>query len=282
MLPLELSARSRTNSVRSHRASISEVSSSSILVAGSERKYSSAFIVTNHPDTHAEPQWMPFALRWYFITITAGLSVALAATVFALYWHSHHNNGLCTGDSAMPGWKFVPTLIAVLYTQLTAMIFGAVKATEPFAKMAKTKGRVPVAHYTLLEKTKPWWTTLARGFQKRRNGGLWNWAVILSCSIYILAILGISPISAALLGTKEVLQTSSEVLVQLEMRNGSTLHPLAERDLSAGAPVRNREASGLYSGLLFAPLFHPIFVPSHLCSICLLLAGRPHIGCLSR
>jgi hypothetical protein len=37
-------------------------------------------------------------------------------------------------------------------------------------------------------------------------------------------------------------------------------------NLSAGAPVRNREASGLYSGLLFAPLFHPIFVPS-VCSL---------------
>jgi hypothetical protein len=39
--------------------------------------------------------------------------------------------------------------------------------------------------------------------------------------------------------------------------------------LSAGAPVRSREASGLYSRLLFAPLFHPIFVLSDLCpSVC--------------
>jgi hypothetical protein len=40
---------------------------------------------------------------------------------------------------------------------------------------------------------------------------------------------------------------------------------------------RSQEASGLCSGLLLAPLFHPTFVPS-LC----LLAGRPYIGCLSR
>jgi hypothetical protein len=105
------------------------------------------------------------------------------------------------------------------------MIFGAVKRTESFAKMARTNGRIPVAYYTLLEKSKPWWTTLARGFQKRRNGGLWNWVIILSCSIYILTILEISPISAALLRTKEVPQTSSELLVQLGMRNGTTLHP---------------------------------------------------------
>lgn len=48
--------------------------------------------------------------------------------------------------------------------------------------------------------------------------------------MYILAIAGKSPISAALLGTKEVPQISPEVLVQLEFRNGSTLHPRAERD----------------------------------------------------
>jgi hypothetical protein len=155
MLPLESSARPRTNSVRSLRASISDVSSPSILEPSSKREYLSNFVVTNWPNTRADPQWMPFALRWYFITITAGLSVIFAATAFALYWHSHKNNGLCSEESAMSGWKFVPTLIAVLYTQLTAMIFGAVKRTEPFAKMARTNGRIPVARYTLLEKSKP-------------------------------------------------------------------------------------------------------------------------------
>jgi hypothetical protein len=246
MLPLESSARSRTDSVRSHRAFISEVSSPSILMPGSKRRHSPGLIVTSYPDTHADPQWMPFALRWYFITITAGLSVAFAATVLALYSYSNNNNGLCTEESAMPGWKFVPTLIAVLYTQLTAMTFGAVKRTEPFAKMARTDGRVPVARYTLFEKTKPWWTTLVRGFQKRRNGGSYNWVIILSCSIYILAILGISPISAALLGTKEVLQRNPEVLVQLEMRNGKTLHPRAERTTylqTMGAILQNYSTS---------------------------------------
>jgi hypothetical protein len=230
MLPLEPSVRSRAISIQSLRASISAVSDPSILERSSKGKCLSDFTVTTKPYIHADPQWTPFALRWYFITMTAGISITFAATVFALYWRSHRNNGLCSEESAMPGWKFVPTLIGVLYTQLRAMIFGAVKRTEPFAKMARTDGRIPVARYTLLEKTKPWWTTFARGFQRRRNGGSWNWVLILSCSIYMLAILGISPISAALLGTKEVPQTSSEVLVHLEMRNGTTIHPWAERE----------------------------------------------------
>jgi hypothetical protein len=189
---------------------------------------------------------MPFALRWYFIIIPAGLSIILAAIVFALYRHSHNNNGLCAEDSAMPGWKFVPTLIAVVYTQLTGMVFGAVKRTDPFAKMAKTSGRIPVARYTLLEKTKPWWTTLARGFQRKRNGGSWNWVTILSSSLYILAILGISPMSAALLGTKEVHETIPEALVHLTMRNGSIIQPRAERDTylrTMGAIFQNYSTS---------------------------------------
>jgi hypothetical protein len=246
MLPLEPSVRSRAISIQSLRASISAVSDLSILECSSKGKCLSDSKVTTKPDIHADPQWMPFALRWYFITMTAGLSITFAATVFALYWRSHRNNGLYTEESAMPGWKFVPTLIGVLYTQLTAMIFGAVKRTEPFAKMARTDGRIPVARYTLLEKTKPWWTTFARGFQRRRNGGSWNWIIILSCSSYMLAILGISPISAALLWTKEVPQTSSELLVQLEMRNGSTLHPRAERDTylqTMGAILQNYSTS---------------------------------------
>jgi len=189
---------------------------------------------------------MPFALRWYFITTAAGFSITSAAITFALYQYSHNNNGLCAEDSAMPGWKFIPTLIAVVYTQLTGIILGAVKRTGPFARMAETNGRIPVARYTLLEKAKPWWKTLHRGFQGRRNGGSWNWVTILSCSIYILAILGISPMSAALLRTEEMHQTSSETLGRLEMRNGLMVQPRVERDTylqTMGAIFQNYSSS---------------------------------------
>jgi len=170
----------------------------------------------------------------------------ITLVISLLYWRSHKNNGLGSVDAAIPGWKFVPTLLAVIYTQLTAVILDAVKRTESFARMAKPEGRVPVARYTLLEKTKPWWTTLAQGFQKKRNGGSMNWVLILSCSIYILAILGISPISAALLDSKEVQQTSPAALVRLAMPNGSMLHPRAERNTylrTMGALFQNYSTS---------------------------------------
>lgn len=35
------------------------------------------------------------------------------------------------------GWRFTPTLIAVLYAQMTVILFEDVKRTEPFARLAK-------------------------------------------------------------------------------------------------------------------------------------------------
>lgn len=172
---------------------------------------------------------MPLALRWYFVAVPASLAIVLAAVVFALYWHSHNNNGLGPEDSAMFGWKFVPTLIAVIYTQLTSMVLGALKRTEPFARLARSIKHIPVARYTLLEKSKPWWTTLSHAFQKRRNGGSRNWAMILSCLAYIVAIIGISPMSAALLGTDEVQQSEAETFTRLTTRRDSALNPRADR-----------------------------------------------------
>ena len=197
-------------------------------------------------DVPADSQWTPFVLRWYFIVIPITLCIVFAAVVTILYWVSHKNNGLCSEDSAMPGWKFVPTLIAVVYTQLIVTIIAAVKRTEVFARMAKPMGKVPVARYTLLEKSKPWWTTLAHGFQRRRNAGSWSWVVILSCIAYILAMLGISPISAALLTTKEVQHSKSEATTQLIPRNGSTIAPRVERDTylrTMGAIFQNYSTS---------------------------------------
>lgn len=68
-------------------------------------------------DVPADSQWTPFVLRWYFVVIPIISSIVFAAVVTILYWVSHKNNGLCSEDSAMPGWKFVPTLIVVIYTQ---------------------------------------------------------------------------------------------------------------------------------------------------------------------
>jgi hypothetical protein len=231
-------------SERSEDASVSSMSDQSLQDqkgSATAQKTEKAF-----SDARADSPWSPFVLRWYFVAIPITLSIVFAAVVSILYWVSRKNNGLCSEDAAMPGWKFVPTLFAVVYTQLTAMILAAVKRTEPFARMARPEGKVPVARYTLLEKSKPWWTTLTHGFQRKRNAGSWSWVLILSCIAYISAILGISPISAALLTTEEVHHSISEAVTQLTPRNGSTIHPRAQRDTylrTMGALFQNYSTS---------------------------------------
>jgi hypothetical protein len=235
-------------SIRSQQASVSNGSSARLLNSGDEGESGSTRL-KNRPQTgYNSKQWTPFALRWYFIMIPAALAMTSTFFVAFLSKISAKNNGLGPEASAIPGWKFIPTLIAVVYTQLTAMVLGAIKRTEPYARMAREIRSTPIARYTLLEKPKPWWITLVHGFQKKRNGGSRNWAIIASCVVYILAILGISPISAALLSSKEIQKAYTESFVRLALHNDLVhpLHPRAKRDTylqTTGAILKNYSTS---------------------------------------
>ncbi|KAF3037637.1 hypothetical protein E8E12_004924 [Didymella heteroderae] len=191
-------------------------------------------------------QWTPFAIRWYFMIIPTSLSVVLALLVVVSHWLSEKHDGITSEGSAMMGWRFVPTLTAVIYTQLAAMVLGALKRTEPFARLARPIGQVPVARYTLLEKSKPWWTTFAHGFQKKRNPGSWSWAVILSSFAFILAILGISPLSSALLSTKDIQVRTPTNLSRLVLNNTPAVRARSERATylrTTGALLQNYSTS---------------------------------------
>ena len=256
LLPSIPSAATRANSVRSQHASISDVSSQSISdsVNNCETTDADRFGILGNP------QWIPLALRWSFMAVTTALSFILVITVLSLLRYSHENQGLGSEESAMVGWKFVPTLVAVIYTQMTAMILGAVKRTEPFARMARPIEQVPVARYTLLEKSKPWWTTLVHGSQKQRNGGSRSYAAILSCAVFILAILGISPISAALLTSREAQMQHVVDMHCLSPNKTIPLTPQVERATylrTTGAILQNYSTSPWVTGEYFISPFWP-------------------------
>jgi len=102
------------------------------------------------------------------------------------------------------GWRFTPTLIAVLYTQLTAMLFDDVKRTEPFVRMARnTSGEVGAAA-TILRASTAWWTALADGFSRKKDGGQRSGTLVCSAAINIIAFLTISPLLSSLLSTHEI------------------------------------------------------------------------------
>jgi hypothetical protein len=54
-----------------------------------------------HTDAALDFQWMPFALRWYFMIVPTALSFILALIVMVLRWYSQKHNGLGSESAAM-------------------------------------------------------------------------------------------------------------------------------------------------------------------------------------
>lgn len=102
-------------------------------------------------------------------------------------------------------WRFLPTLIAVLYTQLTVIIFEDVKRTEPFARLAKSPSAGATAYGTLLQTPKSWWAISYDIIFKRKLVGKTGWSLIAALMVHVLALIAISPLSSALLATEEVI-----------------------------------------------------------------------------
>jgi hypothetical protein len=159
------------------------------------------------------------------------MAMISGVAIMLLYWHSHRNNGLGPAISAIFGWKFAPTLIAVIYTQLTTILFDDVKRTEPFARLARPAGRVPIAARTILETPKAWWVTLVLGFQKKHNGGQRSWVLIMACLINVLAFLAISPLSSALLGVDDMRISRPVEMTRMMPKQDSVLKPFEDRDM---------------------------------------------------
>lgn len=149
--------------------------------------------------------WLPYTLRWQYILLPTLINLSLLVVIPILTWHSKTHHGLGNDDESsivLFGWRFMPTLIAVLYTQLTAMILDDVKRTEPFARMDKAGPKGATAASTILQKRTAWWSALADGFSKEKNAGKRSLALICSATLNIIAFLLISPFSSSLLSTR--------------------------------------------------------------------------------
>jgi hypothetical protein len=122
--------------------------------------------------------------------------------------YSKKNQGIAAdnGSSAILfGWRFTPTLIAVLYTQMTVILFEDVKRTEPFARLAKAPSGGASAYGTLLQTPRAWWSIFIDVCFKWKRIGKTSWSLICAAAINVMALLAISPLSSALLTSEEVL-----------------------------------------------------------------------------
>lgn len=132
--------------------------------------------------------------------------------------HSERNHGLGAdnGSSAILfGWRFTPTLVAVLYAQMTVILFEDAKRTEPFARLAKAPAGGASTYGTLLQTPRAWWSIFIDVCFRRKRTGHTSWCLLCAALANVLALLAISPLSSALLTSEEVLVPKSVEFARL-------------------------------------------------------------------
>jgi hypothetical protein len=135
------------------------------------------------------------------------LTLILGTCLICLLIYSRKHNGLGKDDGSSTvlfAWRFAPTLIAVLYTQITVIVFEDVKRTEPFARLAKAPSIGARAYGTILQTPKSWWGISYDVIFKRKKMGKTGWSLVCALLVHIMALLAISPLSSALLASEEV------------------------------------------------------------------------------
>ncbi|KAH7382515.1 hypothetical protein DE146DRAFT_792925 [Phaeosphaeria sp. MPI-PUGE-AT-0046c] len=152
--------------------------------------------------------WLPFTLQWYYMIVPTIISLCLGSVLVYLTIHSKINHGIGAdnGSSAILfGWRFTPTLIAVLFTQMTVILFEDVKRSEPFTRLATAPVGGASAYGTVLQTPRAWWSIFIDVCFRRKRIGHTSWSLICAAFINVIALLVISPLSSALLTSEEVL-----------------------------------------------------------------------------
>ncbi|KAJ5735058.1 uncharacterized protein N7483_000183 [Penicillium malachiteum] len=175
------------------------------------------------------PSWVPYTFTHIFLAILSLSSLALCLITFLLWWISstHYGLGPDNGSSAMLfGWRYSPTMIAVIYVQMTAVLFEDVKRTEPFARLARPEGSS--APTSILKTPGAWWNALYDGFAKKKNGRR-SWVLVCATLVNILGFMGISSLSSAYLFSDDVVVPKSTDFLTLSPAFNSPLPIDADR-----------------------------------------------------
>ncbi|KAJ5174719.1 uncharacterized protein N7482_000596 [Penicillium canariense] len=173
--------------------------------------------------------WIPYTFTHPFFGVTAFVALTLCVVSFLLWWRSSTNYGLGPDDGSSTllfGWRYSPTLIAVIYVQMTTVLLEDVKRTEPYARLARPNGAE--ASCSILKAPGAWWDALYDGFAKKRNGGR---SLILICAsaVNIIGFLAISSLSSAFLFSEEIVVPKSVEFFSLAPAASSPLPIDADR-----------------------------------------------------
>lgn len=200
--PSELLAPSRTPSPIDGNDSdqVSDLSRSPSPISGSSP--------TVPGDHKPEPRWLPYTLRWPWLSLIIAFPLGLELVIIIFHSISVHNSGLVDSDGSHNirlASKFLPTLLAVIYVLSLSVLLDDVKRTEPFARLASAAGAP--ANKSLTWKAGPWWTALSRSFPGRRGGLRTSWAMFWGAFAFMLGTLVVSPLSSTLMVPQSVVFT---------------------------------------------------------------------------
>lgn len=176
-----------------------------------------------HSQRPHSKDWIPYTLRHHFMGLLGIVTLALCLITFLLWWRSSTNYGLGPDDGSSAllfGWRYTPTLITVIYVQLTTMLFDDVKRTEPFARLARPEGAESSS--TILYSSGPWWVTLYDGLAKRKNGRR-SWVLVCAALANIFGFLAISSLSSAYLYSVDMIVPQSTDFYRLVPSTNSPL-----------------------------------------------------------
>ena len=154
-------------------------------------------------------EWLPPSLHRSYLFSLAIISLALGMCCFILAAYSHLHDGLSnTGSNSVSKFyqRFLPTLVAVLYTLLWRPVVVDIIRTEPWAFLSFLTGSK--ARDSLLKTDKMWWSHVADAFRtKTRPGGV-RWALFISVIAGMVASIVVNALSAGLFDTLSLLVTS--------------------------------------------------------------------------
>lgn len=164
--------------------------------------------------------WLPLTLKWPFMLCLSVLSFGLAALVFALTIFSVRNNGLGDEDSSAIlffGWRFSPTLVAVMYSLLLTSLLLDIRRTEPYSRLSREKGASGLASI-LFSLDQFWWTDLVAALPRNSDGGKTSWPYLLATVGNVLGFLVIVPLSSALMDPASIPISEVTSFNQLDFR----------------------------------------------------------------
>jgi hypothetical protein len=169
-----------------------------------------------------EATWLPYTLRVWFLAPLAGFTMLLGIVTIILWQESRKSYGLGPDNDStllLMGWRYTPTLLAVVYSQMMMMLYEDVLRTDPFSHLARPGGAT--AKTTILQRPREWWSVVVNACLNRE--GKRNWLLLCTCLVHLTALLAIAPLSSALLTSEEVAVSKGVEFTRLAPHTDSAL-----------------------------------------------------------